>query len=249
MCEAAVFCSSGTYDQDENKCYEGNYTCPEGDYTCADIDGSGVNRCSSYPCVDINIPENIQENNADTSSYHNDGEIDPETGECEGMYIIFNGHGGECLKPGWDTIFFDCCDTEVDSFLFLEEACPEESIETAQAVAAGVTHYIGDYCKIDIPIIGCIQRAKMYCVFNSKMARIIHEQGRSQLQQFGRSGGWGTPEAPNCAGFTPEEFQMLDFSQIDLSEMFDEMVPATDMTQMQQDIEESIENYYNNIVY
>ena len=52
------------------------------------------------------------------------------------------------------------------------------------------------------------------------MARIIHEQGRPQLQAFQPNGAWGFPELPNCRGFTPEEFQGLDFSRIDLSEYF-----------------------------
>jgi conjugal transfer mating pair stabilization protein TraN len=47
------------------------------------------------------------------------------------------------------------------------------------------------------------------------MARIIQEQGRSQLQSFN---GWGSVEAPDCRGFTVEEFSHLDFSKIDFSE-------------------------------
>ncbi|MFH1019100.1 MAG: conjugal transfer protein TraN [Pseudomonadota bacterium] len=52
----------------------------------------------------------------------------------------------------------------------------------------------------------------VYCLFNSRMGRIIQEQGRGQLQQFKPDGNWGSTGAPNCEGFRPEEFQMLDFS-------------------------------------
>ena len=70
---------------------------------------------------------------------------------------------------------------------------------------------------------GCVQKAKSYCCFNTKMARIIHEQGRPQLVSFGADGGWGVPVSPNCRGFTPDEFQYLDFSRIDLSEYFEDI--------------------------
>lgn len=56
------------------------------------------------------------------------------------------------------------------------------------------------------------------CCFSSKLGRIFHEQGRPQLSAFGLDGGWGSARQPNCRGFTPEEFQSLDFSSIDLSE-------------------------------
>ena len=56
------------------------------------------------------------------------------------------------------------------------------------------------------------------CCFASKLARIINEQGRPQLGI-----GWGSPEAPDCRGLSPEEFQSIDFSQIDLSEYIDDM--------------------------
>ncbi|MFT6220349.1 MAG: hypothetical protein ACJAVG_001064 [Rickettsiales bacterium] len=40
------------------------------------------------------------------------------------------------------------------------------------------------------------------------------EQGRAQLGI-----GWGSPQGPNCSGFTPEQLQSLRFDQMDLSEI------------------------------
>ena len=98
--------------------------------------------------------------------------------------------------------------------------CDEKDLQTGSQVAGKDCHYVGDYCELKWPLVGCVQQAKSYCCFNSKMARIIHEQGRPQLQAFQPNGAWGVPELPNCRGFTPEEFQGLDFSRIDLSEYF-----------------------------
>jgi conjugal transfer mating pair stabilization protein TraN len=52
-----------------------------------------------------------------------------------------------------------------------------------------------------------------YCCYNSRLARIVQEQGRRQL---GKS--YGSPQNPDCTGLTTEELEQLDFSQIDLSE-------------------------------
>ena len=72
----------------------------------------------------------------------------------------------------------------------------------------GRTHFVGCYCKRDFPHIGCVQESDVYCIFNSKMGRIIQEQGRLQLQRFTPGGKWGSANSPNCWGFSPEEFQM-----------------------------------------
>jgi hypothetical protein len=168
------------------------------------------------------------------------------TGDCVGEIKIFNGKGNECLQNGWDTTFFNCCNDSVGSWLFFKEHCPDASLETVQAKQAGRAHYIGTYCKRDLPLIGCVQEAEVYCLFNSKMGRIIHEQGRVQLQQFNPNGNWGSAGAPNCEGLTPEAFQMLDFSEIDLSEMFGDIAPLP-AAQMQNDVQGAINDFQNRV--
>jgi len=106
------------------------------------------------------------------------------------------------------------------SFLF-GGGCDKEDIITVTKRVSGRCHYVGERCikKLRLgPIKKCIQKAKYYCCFNSKLARIIHEQGRPQLNTDIRS--WGSAKHPNCRGFTPEEFASLDFDKIDLSEYY-----------------------------
>ena len=71
--------------------------------------------------------------------------------------------------------------------------------------------------------------------------RIIHQQGRAQLNSVA---GFGTPEAPNCRGLTPEEFQSIDFSKIDFSEYYGDLVPDT-MTQIEGKISNGVTDFYN----
>lgn len=104
---------------------------------------------------------------------------------------------------------------------YLATACDQLSMETALMNDSGYCHRVGTYCKKRIKFLGCVQKAQSHCCFNSKLARIIHEQGRPQLKTG--INNWGSPEAPLCRGFTPEEFQSVDFGKIDLSEYIDEI--------------------------
>jgi conjugal transfer mating pair stabilization protein TraN len=124
--------------------------------------------------------------------------------------------------------------------LLYGSGCDQTDIQTGMQVAATDCHYIGDYCEKKWVAVGCVQKAKSYCCFNTKMARIIHEQGRPQLVSFGADGGWGTPGAPECRGFTPDEFQSLDFSRIDLSEYFEDI--QKDLSTKIQGAQTSIQN-------
>ena len=124
--------------------------------------------------------------------------------------------------------------------------CDQGDIQTSMQAKSKQCHYLGEYCQTKWPM-GCVQKAKGYCCFNSIMARIIHEQGRPQLTAFGANGGWGTPDKPECRGFTPEEFEALDFAKIDLSEYYTEIQDGlnTKIDNATQKINSSIQNRVN----
>lgn len=92
-------------------------------------------------------------------------------------------------------------------------SCEQEEQMLGMHREAGLCTYVGSHCSKKIKYIGCVETKKTYCCFNSKLARIINEQGRPQL---GRD--YGTSKNPNCYGFTPEEIGKIDFSKIDMSE-------------------------------
>ena len=127
--------------------------------------------------------------------------------------------------------------------------CDQKDVETALLDDSDYCVYLGTVCEKKWPMVGCVQRAKRFCCFNSKMARIIHEQGRPQLKVFGPDGGWGDLKNPNCRGFTPEEFQQLDFAKIDLSEYFGDI--TRDMSRKVQEaqgrIQQGIQRHYEQI--
>ncbi len=101
----------------------------------------------------------------------------------------------------------NCCN---DSGVFIEAGllgCEAHEIELAEARAAGVTHYLGEFCAKRILGI-CRRRDRAWCVFTSQLGRILHEQARPQL---GRT--WD-----DCDGFSVQEIQRIDFDRVDLSE-------------------------------
>ena len=135
------------------------------------------------------------------------------------------------------------------SFLFVEANCGSSDRLTSEALYARRTHFIGSWCVDEWPLIGCVQTARSHCVFQSKLGRIIQEQGRAQLKTFQDASGnpyWGTPENPDCRGFTPEEFQSLDFGKMDLSEYFADITTRANAA-IQQDLKNNVQNYYYNL--
>jgi len=176
--------------------------------------------------------------------YQNDGTIDPATGECIGQVKIFSGKGKYCLKSGVKTSFFNCCNPDPASFLFIQKVCPTMSTEVAFAQTQERAHYIGDFCVSKWPAVGCVQTAKVFCVFESKLARIVHDQGRIQLKAFQPDSGWGTPQQPNCEGFSPAQFSAIDFGKLDLSEAFPDIMPTVNGSKIQEDATNAIQKFF-----
>ncbi|EPS03611.1 hypothetical protein J432_0788 [Campylobacter jejuni subsp. jejuni HN-CJD07035] len=138
-----------------------------------------------------------------------------------------------------------CCDKD-NVFLGLV-ACKEDEKKLAKLNDAGKCHEVGIYCskKVSLGFTKiCVEKKKSFCCFNSKLGRIFNEQGCPQLGK-----GWGSEEGPQCKGFTPEEFQKLDFSEIDLSEFIADIVGSFDTGKIQADsvkIQEKIQNNIEN---
>lgn len=99
----------------------------------------------------------------------------------------------------------DCCRNS-GLLVGLGNCSPAER-ELARERHAGHTRYLGEYCAKRILGI-CIHRERRWCVFGSKLGRILQEQGRAQLGI-----GWGS-----CRGFTVAEIEEIDFDALNLDE-------------------------------
>lgn len=122
----------------------------------------------------------------------------------------------------------------------LLQGCDQQDMETGMLRGSGMCHEIGTYCSSKILGI-CIQKSRGHCCFNTKLGRIIQEQGRPQLKAFNAI-GWGSAKEPYCRGFTADEFQALDFSRMNLSEYYAE-TEARAQSSIQIDMKDSVDAY------
>ncbi|WP_285616101.1 conjugal transfer protein TraN [Hydrogenophilus thermoluteolus] len=124
-------------------------------------------------------------------------------------------------------------------------SCDQQEMILAMRRGQNLCVEVGKYCSGKI-LGKCYEHTKSYCCYNSRLARIINEQGRAQI---GKS--WGSPKSPNCSGFTQSEFERIDFSKIDLSEFMAEVMASVkipDVSGIQQNIQgvvqQKMQNYY-----
>lgn len=132
----------------------------------------------------------------------------------------------------------------VAAYLY-EGACDQIDFETILLKKSDMCYAYGKRCIDNSKAFGCLKYEETYCCYNSKMARIIHEQGRAQFPDI----DWGNVNQPNCRGFSPKEFQSLDFSRIDLTEYYtglqDTILP--DIPAMEDTININTQDKINNI--
>ena len=125
---------------------------------------------------------------------------------------FFNGKRRSCVIR-WGGLA-DCCK---DSGLLVGLAhCTERERLLAEERHAGNTHYLGRRCTRRILGV-CVRRERSWCVFGSKLGRILQEAARSQLGI-----GWGS-----CRGFTVQEMESIDFEAVDLSEFTEDLVDGS----------------------
>ena len=94
--------------------------------------------------------------------------------------------------------------------------CSAAEIELAEERHAGNTHYLGTRCAKRVFGV-CIRRERVWCVFGSKLGRILHQQARPQLGI-----GWGS-----CRGFTVAEIERIDFAGLDLTEFTENLMDGS----------------------
>ena len=125
--------------------------------------------------------------------------------------------------------------------LLVALGCSREEMLLHQKDAQGLCAYVGTYCSSSFLGV-CLTKRKVYCCFESKLSRILQEQGRAQLPK-----PWASPKTEQCAGFTIDEFARLDLSRMDFSEVYAEFTDAArlpDELQAATDIQQKIEDYY-----
>jgi len=250
-------CTAGLQQQGLNKCdvhqedFSGSIVCGTNAYsktrvltTCADSTQAiipveyrsvsslrGIVKWHGIKCTPCLTSDQATED--DTPS----GPEEPidQTKQCTN-FKVFSGHDKRCTPTALATLFTNCCNLSG----WFKSWCSNEEREVKKRRIGGTCSEVGDYCAKRIFGV-CIKKKKTYCCFNSKLGRIINEQGRPQI---GKS--FGSAKNPDCEGFTPEEMSKLDFSRLDLSEYVNDMQSEIDPSGGQLKAVEGMQNWFNN---
>lgn len=131
------------------------------------------------------------------------------TGKAISCRKAMAGFNNCCKDSGWGQ------DTGLAS-------CSSEEKALGQAKKRKLTVYVGAYCAHKVLGI-CTEKKEGYCQFDSKLAKIIQDQGRR-----GQLGiGFGSSKSPDCRGLTVDELQHLDFSAINFADFYDDLENGT----------------------
>lgn len=133
------------------------------------------------------------------------------------MLSVFKAEGKKCKKKPFGIA--DCCSDSGWGLDFSLAQCTAEEKEIGIAKDKETTIYLGQYEQKEDSLGLVVSKVKAYCVYPSKLSRIIAEQGKPQLGQ-----GFGSAKNPDCSGFTVDELSALDFNAIDLSEFHSDVM-------------------------
>lgn len=122
---------------------------------------------------------------------------------------LFSGRPVQCKI--WVGSLVDCCSNKGWADKIHLDLCREEDKALGKAKLNYLAYYVGTYCSKKVLGV-CTEHKRTYCVFDSKMARIVQEEGR--LKQLNPN-ALGNAESTTCGGLSVTELQKLDMGRID----------------------------------
>lgn len=133
---------------------------------------------------------------------------------------IFKGGSYACTR--FPLSFKDCCGCGGWGVSMGLSGCDEDSKVVGRLRGEGKCVQVGTYCAEEINV-GlakfCLREKTVFCCFGTKFAKLLQEQGKPQLEI-----SFGSPECPDCRGFTPDELSRIDFSKLDLTEITNDVM-------------------------
>jgi hypothetical protein len=95
-------------------------------------------------------------------------------------------------------------------------ACTNEEFQLGYYRKSNDCTAVGSYCSASVPLLGCVTTRHVWCCYQNPLSNIIASQIRQDQPAI--AGGYGSPQNPSCAGFTPAQLASVDWSQINLSQ-------------------------------
>ena len=135
----------------------------------------------------------------------------------DALINIFKGMAEHCDKKLWG--YTNCCTKLGGWGSMLGAGCSEEAKNLAKKRKEKKCVEVGTYCKTKVPIFGCVIKRTVFCCYDSIIAKILNQEAKRQLRR-----GNGDAENPSCGGLSVEDFDNIDFSTLDFSEFYNEVV-------------------------
>jgi len=191
----------GPVNNEQERVSAGNFSLPQVDAPAA----QEPNHDMAEAIAKLSVLKDIQDDLRANGNSQNASSIQIFKGERHACTIAFAGFKNCCTQKGWGVS------------LNLS-GCDKEDKDLAEKQKKKLCVKVGTYCAEKTAFGICLRKKKSYCCFPTKLARLLHDQGRSQLGI-----GWGKPKHPQCRGFTIDELSSINFDQLDLSEIFSEI--------------------------
>ncbi|EMB3084544.1 conjugal transfer protein TraN [Providencia rettgeri] len=102
--------------------------------------------------------------------------------------------------------------------------CDSEEKALGKAKSRHLTIYVGSYCSNKVLGV-CLQKKEAYCVFDSKLAKIVQEQGRGGQLRI----GFGSAKNSDCRGITVDELQAINFDRLNFADFYSDLESGTDI--------------------
>lgn len=102
--------------------------------------------------------------------------------------------------------------------------CDSEEKALGKAKSRNLTIYVGSYCSNKVLGV-CLQKKEAYCVFDSKLAKIVQEQGRGGQLRI----GFGSAKNSDCRGITVDELQAINFDRLNFADFYSDLESGTDI--------------------
>ncbi|EDA1542042.1 type-F conjugative transfer system mating-pair stabilization protein TraN [Salmonella enterica] len=178
----------------------GDFFCKTGD--CSDTNGAGDSGFDEAVAKLAGLASAAE----DVKNQQNGIDVKAFTGKTMSCRKAMAGFSNCCKDSGWGQ----------DVGL---SACNSDELALGKAKAKKITVSVGERC--DHEVLGvCLQKSKVYCVFDGKLSRIIQEQGRRD--QLGI--GFGNGKHPDCRGISIPELQRIDFDLINFSDFYSDLM-------------------------
>lgn len=129
---------------------------------------------------------------------------------------IFTGHPVECSEKPMG--YSNCCTESGWGQDVGLDHCPESAKKLHTSRENKLAIKVGRYCS-GPDLFPCIEHSQVFCVFSSKLAKIIQEQGRKGQLHI----NFGSAKEPSCSGISSEQLQSINLSKIDFRDFISDL--------------------------